>query len=230
MNREDDFFALAPFIWFTGVVEARNDPAMLGRIRVRIFGIHSMDKSEVPTEALPWATVMLPVTETAMSGLGLSLHSLVEGTWVIGFFRDSVSCQDPIVMGALLSNAPPKWTGMTSAPTPADAAVAVQIPTNQPGANSVTPITNIIASLNQSRLMDIFNAVKAALQANGIIQQIKLTIDEIQKLGASLAPTVRRILEEEINKQFVALPPAVKNKLLDDVEKVTNSALKVLFS
>lgn len=230
MNRQDDFFMLAPFVWFTGVVEARNDPAMLGRVRVRIFGIHSMDKNEIPTETLPWATVMMPVTETAMSGLGLSLHSLVEGTWVIGFFRDSASCQDPIVMGALLSNSPPKWTGIMTAPNPTDAAVAVQIPSNQPGPNSVTPVTNMVTSLNQSRMKDIFDAVKLALEAKEIAQQIKLSIEELEELSASLIPTIVSIVEQEVEKEFVAITTEAKNKILTDVERVTDAALKVVFA
>ncbi len=34
--------------WY-GVVEDINDPEMLGRIRVRVFGYHSEDKQDIPT-------------------------------------------------------------------------------------------------------------------------------------------------------------------------------------
>lgn len=106
MKREDDSFinpAFQPF--FTGVVEDRNDPEMMGRVRVRIFGIHPISRVQVPTEALPWATILLPVT----APLSAPAHSLVEGSWVVGFFRDSVSSQDPIVIGSICAREPPDW-------------------------------------------------------------------------------------------------------------------------
>ena len=43
---------------------------------------------------------MMPVTAGANSGIGFSPHFLLEGTWVVGFFRDSAK-QEPVVMGAL---------------------------------------------------------------------------------------------------------------------------------
>jgi hypothetical protein len=89
------------FMWFTGVVEDRADPKAMGRVRVRVLGIHTENKSSLPTEDLPWATVMLPTTAAGVGGLGDSMHSLVPGSWVIGFFRDGEDFQDPIVMGAI---------------------------------------------------------------------------------------------------------------------------------
>lgn len=91
------------FIWFVGVVEDRMDPKHMGRVRVRCLGWHNplTDEDEgIPTEDLPWACIMQPVTSTAISGMGIS-PGLVEGTWVVGFFRDGDSAQEPIVMGTL---------------------------------------------------------------------------------------------------------------------------------
>lgn len=42
---------------YYGVVTDRNDPCGTGQVRVRVFGVHSTDKNELPTEDLPWATV-----------------------------------------------------------------------------------------------------------------------------------------------------------------------------
>lgn len=39
------------FVWWTGTVEDIMDPEKLGRIKVRMYGIHTDDKSEIPTEA-----------------------------------------------------------------------------------------------------------------------------------------------------------------------------------
>lgn len=89
------------FIWFQGVVEDRKDPLQLGRCRVRCLGFHSEDKNLLPTEDLPWAHPMQPVTSAAMNGIGTSPTGMVEGTWVIGFFRDGMDAQQPIIMGTI---------------------------------------------------------------------------------------------------------------------------------
>ena len=89
------------FIWFFGVVEDRNDPLKMGRVRVRCFNWHTNDKSKVPTDALPWAQCMQPVTSAAISGIGRSATGLVEGSWVIGFFLDGEDAQKPMIMGSM---------------------------------------------------------------------------------------------------------------------------------
>ena len=53
-----NFMGMDGFIWFTGVVEDRNDPSKLGRVRVRCVGHHTDDKSKIPTADLPWAHIM----------------------------------------------------------------------------------------------------------------------------------------------------------------------------
>jgi len=88
------------FAWFVGVVEDRNDPWRTGRVRVRCLGYHSESTVDIPTEDLPWASVMMPVTAGGNSGIGVSSHFLLEGTWVMGFFRDPAK-QEPVIMGAL---------------------------------------------------------------------------------------------------------------------------------
>jgi len=97
----NDFLGLDGFLWFYGVVEDRQDPYLIGRVRVRCFGHHTGDKTELPTEDLPWAQVMLPVTSAGISGIGQSPTGLVEGSHVFGFFRDGEARQEPVVMGSL---------------------------------------------------------------------------------------------------------------------------------
>ena len=89
------------FVWFTGVVENRNDPAKLGRVQVRCLGYHTEDLIDIPSKDLPWAHVMMPVTDPSMQGLGNSPSFLTEGTWVVGFFRDAMEKQQPVIMGSL---------------------------------------------------------------------------------------------------------------------------------
>ncbi len=99
MNMENTF--LGAMIWFTGVVEAVNDPQELGRVRVRCYGYHSADKVALATEDLPWATPIMPVTSASMSGIGQSATGLEPGSWVVGFFRDGETAQDPAILGSI---------------------------------------------------------------------------------------------------------------------------------
>lgn len=91
------------FVWFTGVVEDINDPLEMGRVKVRCFGFHSEYKTDIKTEDLPWANVMMPITSAGMTQIGQSATGLLQGSWVVGFFRDGTGCQDPLVMGSLPS-------------------------------------------------------------------------------------------------------------------------------
>lgn len=85
---------------YQGVVENRNDPFELGRCQVRVAGLHTHDKIDLPTEDLPWAYPMQPVTSAAMSGIGQSPVGPVEGTWVVVMFRDDDE-QYPIILGTI---------------------------------------------------------------------------------------------------------------------------------
>ena len=92
---------MANFIHFTGVVEDRQDPHQIGRVRVRCLGFHSDNKRALPTADLPWAQPMLPTTSSGISGLGCSPTFLVKGSWVFGFFRDGEAMQQPVILGTL---------------------------------------------------------------------------------------------------------------------------------
>ena len=85
---------------YYGVVENRKDPLKLGRCQVRIVGLHTHDKAVLPTEELPWATPMQPVTSAAMNGIGWSPVGPVEGTSVIIMFAD-LDQQQPIMLGTI---------------------------------------------------------------------------------------------------------------------------------
>ena len=97
----NDYLGKMDFVWWHGVVENTNDPLKLGRCKVRIYGFHTEDKLLIPTESLPWASVMQPITSAAISGKGTSPTGILPGTWVVGFFRDGPHAQDPIIMGTI---------------------------------------------------------------------------------------------------------------------------------
>ena len=98
---DNNFLGKNNFIWFNGVVEDRQDPQKLGRLRVRCVGIHTDNKEELPTADLPWSQLIHPITSSGISGLGHSPGFIVEGTWVFGYFRDGYAMQEPMVIGTL---------------------------------------------------------------------------------------------------------------------------------
>ncbi len=82
---------------YYGVVEDRLDPLFTGRVRVRVFDVHTHQKDHIATPDLPWSEVMMPPTVAGLGGFGQS-HSLVEGTHVVGTFTDPEK-QQFIVLG-----------------------------------------------------------------------------------------------------------------------------------
>ena len=97
----ENFLGLNGFIWFIGVVEDRQDPTKTGRLKVRALGHHTHDLTLLPTADLPWASVVLPITASGVSGIGQSATGLLEGSWVFGFFRDGLRRQEMVVLGSL---------------------------------------------------------------------------------------------------------------------------------
>jgi len=97
INRQDDQFKNGLFTWFIGSICDINDPLNLNRVKVCAYGYYDGMESH---DDLPWATVMMPVTSASIKGNGGN-HHLEVGSWVIGFFRDGPSAQDPIVMGSI---------------------------------------------------------------------------------------------------------------------------------
>lgn len=89
----NNFIGKDNFVWWTGVVEKRDDPLGLGRCRVRIFGWHTDDLNAIPTDQLPWA---IPVNSPNNSQ---SFEAPREGDFVVGFFGDGPSAQMPIMTG-----------------------------------------------------------------------------------------------------------------------------------
>ena len=111
--RNDQFIG-GEFEWFTAEVEDVNDPEKLNRVKVRCHGWHTDDTGVLKISDLPWATVIMPATSASYKGIG-SNHELMVGSWVVGFFRDGPSAQDPIIMGSIAT----KSNGIIDIPTEA---------------------------------------------------------------------------------------------------------------
>ena len=112
MNPNMNIFNRDGFNWWIGVVEDRIDPEKLGRCRVRIFGYHTDNKLLLPTQDLPWAIPIMPVTSASVSGVGQTPIGPLTGTWVIGFFLDGEDMQQPAFFGTIAT----KSTSITFAP------------------------------------------------------------------------------------------------------------------
>ena len=95
------FMGKEGFVWWQGVVEDRHDPLYLGRCRVRVLGWHSDNKNDQPTVSLPWAYPVAPITSASQTGVGSTPLGPVEGTWVLGFYRDGDAGQEPLFFGTL---------------------------------------------------------------------------------------------------------------------------------
>ena len=86
--------------WFIGTVVDVNDPLQLGRLRVRIDGIHSDDKQAIPDDGLPWAQIIIPVNEGGTNGLG-NVTGIQPDARVFGIFLDGSDSQCPMVIGTM---------------------------------------------------------------------------------------------------------------------------------
>lgn len=85
---------------FYGKVINVNDPLQLGRVQVRIYGVHTENEVDIPTKALPWASVIIPTTEGGVSGIGLN-SGLKPFSTVYGVFADGDNAQQPLILGSV---------------------------------------------------------------------------------------------------------------------------------
>lgn len=96
------------FIWWVGVVEDNNDPLLIGRARVRIFGYHpaykatedsynDQENNVVSSSELPWAVPVMPIN------MSNTYSKIALGQWVCGFFLDGKEAQEPAILGMMPS-------------------------------------------------------------------------------------------------------------------------------
>ena len=93
------------FFWWVGEVEDNEDPMELGRVKTRILGYYTNVQggttADLPTDKLPWATVLQHTSQPGNDGQGESSGQLQPGAIVMGFFMDGENAQMPIVIGVL---------------------------------------------------------------------------------------------------------------------------------
>ncbi len=107
-EREVNFIGKDGFFWWVGEVEDNEDPMELGRVKVRILGFYTNFQggtvADLPSNALPWATVLQHTSQAGNDGQGESTGQLQPGAVVMGFFMDGEHAQMPIVIGVMRVN------------------------------------------------------------------------------------------------------------------------------
>jgi hypothetical protein len=100
LSRKDLEFTINEKIFYKGVIEDNNDPLQMGRVRVRILGLHSDNLIDTPTSTLPWASIVQPLSFGGFSS-GIGISSIpIQGTWV-WCFVDFNDTNDIVVIGAI---------------------------------------------------------------------------------------------------------------------------------
>jgi|TARA_B100001093_G_scaffold132447_1_gene125094 hypothetical protein len=93
------------FYWWVGEIEDNEDPMELGRVKVRVLGYYTNPRggtvANLPTEQLPWATVLQHTSQAGNDAQGESSGQLQAGAIVMGFFMDGEDAQMPVVIGVL---------------------------------------------------------------------------------------------------------------------------------
>ena len=120
LGSKTDFAGRDGFHWWIGEVEDHMDPAQIGRVKVRILGWYTQSETSedgssshlqtLPTEMLPWATVLLPTDQPQVKNAGTTTE-LQPGAQVLGFFLDGEEAQLPCVLGSFRTMKNPENTG-----------------------------------------------------------------------------------------------------------------------
>jgi len=96
------------------------------RYKVRIIGLHDQGEESIPSDQLPWAQVMYPVTAGGGQTGASDSTKLRQGNMVFGFFIDGQEQQVPVIMGVLGNNSQTVLTQKNST-------VADTVTDSQPG-------------------------------------------------------------------------------------------------
>jgi hypothetical protein len=77
-----------------GIVEDNLDPLKLGRLKIRVFGVHTENRTDATdllhillTDDLPWAYPACPITNSSIDGVS-DFSEILPGTKVFVFFLD----------------------------------------------------------------------------------------------------------------------------------------------
>ena len=95
-------------MFYKAIVEDNKDPLKLGRVKVRIFGLHTDNKSKadkyeyLSVKDLPWAYPIYPVFSPTISGENFAFGVPEKGSIVAVIFEDAYK-QKPFYLGTIPS-------------------------------------------------------------------------------------------------------------------------------
>jgi len=139
--------------FFIGDVEKITDPLYIGRLKVRIFGDHTLDKEILPTDDLPWATVLNDVHSHSTTGKGQTPLGLRVGSKVVGFYLDAAK-QRPVILGSI----PGKDDVNTLATAQSDHASLT--------ARKEARTTNIATPVTDAKTIEVFGQTVGSIEAS----------------------------------------------------------------
>lgn len=234
----NNFIGKDGFTWWVGVVEKRDDPLGLGRCKVRIFGWHTDDLNELPTDALPWAT---PANSPNNSK---SFEAPKEGEYVIGFFGDGQNAQMPIMTGVfagIQGQAPNTNRGFSPQNDPKTAPqLPADVKANEVGQPNTPPLARgVIANTGVAKtnadivhVCDVTGGIKyniawVSLQIGQAIQAIRAALKALWG-GTSSSPFADEVRAtiKAIKAQLKSAQKFVKN--ITDKLKVIQDVIKKL--
>jgi len=188
--------------WWVGIVESVDDPIRQGRLRVRIYGIHSANVEDIPNSALPWAQVLAPTTQGGTSGINGTPVGIQPYAQVFGIFLDGLHSQLPLVLGSIpkVDGIKPDMTGVIEAPAGGRGFI-----TPSPGSNPVN-----LGGTTPNGGKSNYNSIPLA--GGGNIEQGFNFLDQIFRLDLKL-PNSRELAAGFIGN-FIAesgVNPAIVN-------------------
>ena len=226
----ENFIGKDGFNWWVGVVESRNDPLKLGRCRVRIFGYHTENKQLIPTADLPWAACLVSPNSTQ------NFSPPKEGEYVVGFFADGASNQDPVIMGVYsgIKQSAGGDAGFQDPRTPAQIAAApkppagiivesVGQPTTSPSARGVVSNTpQGRAANNRTHVCNVaaeINKDVAVLKSEvmGLVKQIRTALEGLWA-GTSSNPVIENA--KEIVESLKAKAKIIQKELEPIIDEI----------
>ena len=149
--------------WFIGNVVSIDDPLQMGRIKVRILGVHQNNEIEIPSENLPFAQTAVPITEGGTNGLG-NILGIQPGARVFGIFMDGPDSQLPLVLGSM-----PKYEDASEGDRSTDQLAR--------GTNTLTKTPDKITSEPDQPYAAIYPHNKATTTTSGHVIEIDDTPD-----------------------------------------------------
>jgi hypothetical protein len=204
-----------------GKFESKNQvPGHGYRYKVRIIGLHDQGETEIPSDQLPWAQVMYPVTGGGGQANAGATANLRQGMFVFGFFLDGMDQQVPVIMGVLGNNIQTKL-----APTIGDNKVT----NNNPGslavsgnANSAKGNTDPFRKVPDKGL-DIQGSSETKPTVETVTGVHKVTKADVVRNDYYQKKTVLMSPCEHVKSALKAIQTELDN-LVKEIDKVLNAA------